>query len=100
MFYTLFHYNTYRFLKDDIARNKIKSDSTFMPAFVAGVVAITASHPFEVLRSQISLNKTHEGAFGIAKRYVRMLGFRGLFVGFVPRLVRKPINSGICWTIL
>ena len=46
MFYTLFHYNTYRFLKDDVAKNRIKSDSTFIPAFIAGVVAITASHPF------------------------------------------------------
>lgn len=55
--YTLFHYNTYRFLKDDIFKTKLNSKATFVPAFVAGVVAITVSQPFEVLRSQISLNK-------------------------------------------
>lgn len=57
VFYTLFHYNTYRYLKDDVFMKKYHSHSTFIPAFVAGVVAITVSQPFEVIRSQISLRK-------------------------------------------
>lgn len=44
-------------LKDDIFKNSLNIEATFVPAFVAGVVAITVSQPFEVLRSQISINK-------------------------------------------
>jgi len=44
--YTLFHYNTYRYLKDDIFHHYLNSHATFIPAFVAGIVAITVSQPF------------------------------------------------------
>lgn len=44
--YTLFHYNTYRYLKDDIFRDQMNTNATFIPAFVAGLVAITVSQPF------------------------------------------------------
>lgn len=44
--YTLFHYNTYRFLKDDFLMAKYQQEFTFIPAFFAGVVALTASQPF------------------------------------------------------
>ena len=99
-FYTLFHYNTYRFLKDDLFLAQLQTEATFLPAFVAGVIAITVSQPFEVLRSQISLSKSNESALSIASRYMRQTGVRGCFLGYVPRLIRKPINSGICWSIL
>jgi solute carrier family 25 protein 38 len=78
----------------------LQTEATFIPAFAAGIVAITVSQPFEVLRNHISLNKGNEAALSIAHRYFSQTGFRGFFIGFVPRLVRKPINSGICWTIL
>jgi solute carrier family 25 protein 38 len=67
---------------------------------VAGIVAITVSQPFEVLRSQISLNKIKEPLLIFLRNYMREQGFRGFFIGFLPRLVRKPINSGICWSVL
>jgi hypothetical protein len=44
--YTVFHYNIYRYLKDDIFKAKLNSNATFVPSFVAGVVAITVSQPF------------------------------------------------------
>jgi hypothetical protein len=69
-FYTLFHYNTYRYLKDDIFMKKYHSHSTFIPAFVAGVVAITVSQPFEVIRSQISLRKLNGSVLSfVLKQY-------------------------------
>jgi solute carrier family 25, member 38 len=97
--YTFFHYNTFRFLKDSIFGEQLGLNSTFVPAFFAGVVAITASQPFEVIRSQVSLNKLNESIFSYTLRYFRQNGYKGFFLGFVPRLVRKPINSGICWTV-
>lgn len=64
-FYTLFHYNTYRYLKDDIFMKKFNSHSTFIPAFVAGIVALSVSQPFEVIRSQISLKKFNGSALSL-----------------------------------
>lgn len=97
--YTFFHYNTFRYLKDSILMEQYNTNSTFIPAFVAGVVAITVSQPFEVIRSQVSLNRLNESIFSFSLKYFRQHGARGYFYGFLPRLVRKPINSGICWTI-
>jgi hypothetical protein len=31
---------------------------------------------------------------------MKVQGWKGFFIGFLPRLLRKPINSGICWSIL
>jgi len=36
---------------------KFQTKSAFIPAFLAGVVAITISQPFEVIRSKIALSK-------------------------------------------
>jgi hypothetical protein len=74
--------------------------TTFVPAFFAGIVAITVSQPFEVLRSKISLTKFNEPVLLFARLHWKEFGMRGFFLGFVPRLLRKPINSGICWSIL
>lgn len=99
-FYTLFHYNTYRYIKDDVLRARFNTEATFTPAFVAGIIAITVSQPFEVIRSQVSLAGSNESAFAVLSSHFRQTGLRGLFFGYIPRLVRKPINSGICWSIL
>lgn len=98
--YTLFHYTTYRYLKDDLFQGKLQQELTFIPAFIAGVVAITVSQPFEVLRSQVSLSKGNESMMMLTTRCFRQFGLKGFFFGYVPRLVRKPINSGICWSIV
>ena len=99
-FYSLFHYNTYRLLKDDIFMRELGIESTFMPAFFAGVVAITMSQPFEVIRSKIALAKGSTSWRFLFKEIWRANGWRSFFVGYLPRLMRKPINSGICWTII
>jgi hypothetical protein len=69
--YTLFHYNIYRYLKDDIFQKKFKRNSTFVPAFVAGIAAITVSQPFEVLRNKISLMNLNESAWVFIGKYFR-----------------------------
>lgn len=44
--FSLVHYNTYRFLKDDIFKTALGIDTAFWPAFLAGTLAITMSQPF------------------------------------------------------
>lgn len=75
-------------------------ETTFVPAFFAGIVAITMSQPFEVIRSKVALAK---GTTSLNKIYMEIWktnGWRSFFHGYLPRLMRKPINSGICWTIM
>ena len=97
--YSLLHYNTYRFLKDDVLMTGFNIDSAFIPAFFAGTLAITLSQPFEVIRSKVSTNKNIT-MIECCKRVFLEQGWRGYFIGYLPRLCRKPINSGICWTLL
>lgn len=71
----------------------------FMSAFAGAVIALTFSQPFEVIRSKVSICldlSVWECGRGI---WVEQ-GWRGFVVGFGPRLLRKPINSGICWTLM
>lgn len=97
--YSLLHYTTYRFIKDEIFMNKFGINSSFFPAFFAGTVAISFSQPFEVIRSRVSVDYNVSIAECSAKIW-QAQGWKGFFMGFVPRLLRKPINSGICWSIL
>lgn len=97
--YSLLHYATYRFIKDEIFYDKFGINSTFFPAFLAGTVAISFSQPFEVIRSKVSVEYKVSILECTAKIW-QAQGWRGFFTGFVPRLLRKPINSGICWYIL
>jgi hypothetical protein len=50
--YSVIHYTTFRFLKDEIFGSQL----TFIPAFCAGAIAITLSQPLEVVRSRVSIN--------------------------------------------
>ena len=97
--FSLVHYNSYRFLKDDIFMHKFNMDTAFFPAFLAGVFAISVSQPLEVVRSMVSFKGEITMTECFQKVWAKQ-GWRGFFVGFIPRMCRKPINSGICWTIM
>ena len=43
--YSFLHYNMYRFFKDDVLKGKFNTDLAFLPAFLAGTIAITVSQP-------------------------------------------------------
>ena len=99
--YSLIHYNTYRYVKDDIFNDVLKINSAFFPAFIAGFTAIFISQPLEVFRCIVSLKSTAaKSNRELATSYYRLHGSRALFLGFLPRLLRKPLNSGISWGIL
>lgn len=58
------------------------------------------SQPFEVIRSKVALAKGSVSFDILFKEIWKVNGWRTFFVGYLPRLMRKPINSGICWTIM
>ena len=94
----MFHYTTYRYLKDTVFLETFNIETTFLPSFIAGVVAITVSQPLEVIRNHVSLNNLNGSLIDFLGKYTRQYGWKGYFYGFVPRLIRKPVNSGISWS--
>ena len=97
--YTLFHYNTYRYLKDEAIPYYLNIKTTFLAAFMAGLIATTASQPFEVLRNQMSIKNPQPPLLTLIVDHYHQFGYRAYFAGFLPRVIRKPINSGICWSL-
>ena len=69
--YTLFHYSTYRYLKDTVFNDTFNLQTTFFPSFFAGVVAITVSQPLEVIRNQVSLNKINGSLVDFLGKYTK-----------------------------
>jgi hypothetical protein len=103
--YSVFHYGFYRYLQDALEVEKKQGVYLAIPPFIAGVFAIFASHPFEVIRNRIMIDQRHidedkkyRGAFHGIYKVIQTEGTSGLFKGIVPRLLRKPVNSGIVWT--
>lgn len=101
--FSMFHYSFYRYLIDsDKTRSNYKL--VFM-SYSAGIWAIIFSHPFEVVRNRIMIQKKdlveekkYKGLYKGLVKIVRREGIRGFFKGILPRLVRKPINSAIVWS--
>ena len=104
--YSFAHYSTYQMLKNDF-KDKINSTvNSFVSPFIAGVIALTISHPFEVIRNRMQANnkyledsKIYSGPLEALKKIYKNEGVYGYFTGFIPRLFRKPINSGITWLL-
>ncbi len=102
--FSMFHYSFYRYLIDnDQSKSRVKLVGL---AYSAGLFAILLSHPFEVVRNRIMTHdkyliemKKYQGLFNGLKKIVINEGVMGFFKGILPRLVRKPINSAIVWSV-
>lgn len=67
-------------------------------AGLAAVVATVISQPFDVLRTTLQLNNDlslYEGAMSVW----RTRGLAGFGQGLGPRLLRRPLNMAITWTL-
>ena len=71
----------------------------YSPGFVSGFIANLISHPFEVVRNlQMGRNEYQNTVSTVCQIYKEQ-GLFGFYNGIFPRLIRKPINSGITWGI-
>ena len=102
--FSMFHYSFYRYLIDSY-QSKSKLKLVFL-AYSAGFFAIAVSHPFEVVRNRIMIQdkylidtKKYEGLIGGLRKIILFEGLGGFFKGILPRLIRKPINSAIVWSV-
>jgi len=103
--YTVFHYTIYRYLRDEVFSQSSKYPvMSILPAFLAGLIGNTISHPFEVVRNRMQAptnlleeSKNYINTYDAIKKIYQTEGFKGYFKGLVPRLIRRPLNSGITW---
>jgi len=77
------------------------SSSTMLSGMMAGFIATTATHPFEVIRTHLQLDKDDKRNVGIFKGLNEIRkneGTLGLFKGLQARLMRKPLSNALTFT--
>jgi solute carrier family 25 (mitochondrial dicarboxylate transporter), member 10 len=57
-------------------------------SFLAGLIATTATNPIDVMKTRIISSSTREGIFQFLRNSFRNEGFRWMFKGWVPSLLR------------
>ncbi|KAI8075156.1 mitochondrial carrier domain-containing protein [Gongronella butleri] len=66
----------------------------------AGVTATIITHPFDMLKTRMQLKPTiYKNVLQSARKVLAEEGLMGFFDGISVRLIRKPLNSAIAWTI-
>ncbi|OBZ83723.1 Solute carrier family 25 member 38 [Choanephora cucurbitarum] len=67
---------------------------------VAGMAATCTTQPFDMLKTRMQLKPMfYRNMIQSAKKVYREEGLLGFFDGISVRLIRKPLNSAISWTI-
>jgi solute carrier family 25 protein 38 len=67
---------------------------------LAGVAATCTTQPFDMLKTRMQLKPTiYKNMIQSAKKVYLEEGMMGFFDGISVRLIRKPLNSAISWTI-
>jgi len=100
LYYTLLNYS-----KEHLSKFGVQaSANTIVSGMVAGLIATTATHPFELIRTHLQVS-SNEGPAGAQKGIFRGLyeiqkseGTLGLFKGLQARLMRKPLSNALTFT--
>ncbi|EAS06925.2 carrier protein (macronuclear) [Tetrahymena thermophila SB210] len=104
--FSVFQYTTFQFLKQVFDENQIFQGNTFVAPYTAGILGVILSQPFEVVRNRMMIQDNnlpsiyrYTGLLNGFSQIYMLEGSKGFFNGLIPRLVRKPINTGISWGI-
>ncbi len=98
--YSGLYYMFYVQLKIRINANHPSSLQIASCALLSGLLACLLTQPTDVIRTRMQLH-THECRTSLmtAKIIFKDCGFRGFFVGFLPRASRRILISILSWTI-
>jgi solute carrier family 25 protein 38 len=82
---------------------------TFGAGLTAGLAATVVSHPFDVVKTRLQLDRLPTpttgvmgrllGVFGVLQHVLRTEGFAGAWRGLPLRIVRRPIQTAITWSV-
>ncbi|CAO3632151.1 unnamed protein product [Cunninghamella echinulata] len=67
---------------------------------IAGITATIITHPFDMLKTRMQLKpNVYKHVLQAAGKVLKEEGAKGFFDGISVRILRKPLNSAISWTI-
>jgi solute carrier family 25 protein 38 len=72
---------------------------TLLAGGMAGLLATAATQPFDLAKTRVQLAAGRENFIMVLVKTVKNEGFRGLFSGMGPRLIRKSLSSAVTWTV-
>jgi len=113
MFYTQLKIQSNNILVNQKEVNKVQSLDEDKPKFInthnglrqfacsilAGIFASVLTHPFDVIKTKVQVSKSHLSSVEATKNIFKTNGIRGLFVGLVPRLLRRTLMTALSWTL-
>ena len=70
-----------------------------MAGIGGGLAATFVTQPFDILKTRIQLETRSLGFFKSVGLLYAEQGYKGFFVGMVPRLARKSLSSAISWIL-
>jgi len=83
-------------------KNKKTTSSSlvnFGASIVAGILASLVTHPFDVIKTKVQVSKPPLKSGFVFMEIVKTDGFRGLFIGLLPRLLRRSLMTALSWTL-
>jgi len=97
------YYAMLNLFKEKLGKLGIQSSSsTMVSGMVAGFIATTSTHPFEVIRTHLQLDSNDKrkdvGIFRGLNEIRKNEGMLGLFKGLQARLMRKPLSNALTFT--
>jgi len=100
------YYAVLNMCKENLSKLGVQSAaSTMTSGMIAGLVATTATHPFDIVRTRLQINHneesskdTKEGTFRSLYNIWKTDGTGGLFRGLQARLMRKPLSNAMTFT--
>lgn len=82
---------------------------TFASGLVAGLGATVVSHPFDVVKTRLQLDRLEHptkgvlgrllGVVGVLQHVLRTEGFRGIWRGLPLRMLRRPLQTALTWSV-
>lgn len=77
-----------------------KPFSIFACGLTAGLLASFVTHPFDVVKTKMQLERAAYRNFLSAILIIhRRKGFNGFFAGLAPRMLRRSLMSALTWTV-
>ena len=98
--YLLF-YNKFKQMSSvtEILDMNTRSIVQFSCGILAGAVATVIVQPADVVKTELQLKQQRVSQWSVIQQIHSERGFRGFFVGLVPRVVRKSLMSALAWTV-
>ena len=105
--YLVLYQKLKRFASDYFAYEQPSTEVLLSPhinfsiGFLAGAIATAITHPFDVIKTRIQVSKTKSpiGLVNHIKNIYRHQGTIGLNRGLFLRIVKRPLSTGIVWTV-